>query len=259
MRKLLVAGNWKMHGRLSQNEELMNSLFQQLPALSESIDILVCPPSIYLDQIKRLVDGRLIGVGAQNVSCFELDGAHTGEYSASMLADLGVSYVLIGHSERRSEQHESNDQVAIKLKNALKAGLVPLLCVGETLAEREAGLVENVIADQLSIAFAGLDSDELSRVVVAYEPVWAIGTGKTATPEQAQHVHAYIREFVAGGFGSELSLNMKILYGGSVKAANAEELFKQPDIDGGLIGGAALVTEEFTAICRAAANSPKYG
>lgn len=259
MRKALVAGNWKMHGRLSQNVKLIGDLVEQLSSVKESVSILVCPPLVYVNQVRGLLTESGIQVGAQDVSRFEKDGAHTGDCSAEMLADLGVSYSLVGHSERRSEHQDTDAVIALKLKNLLQVGITPILCVGESLQQRDDGLVEKVIADQITNAFSGLSVKELSNVVLAYEPIWAIGTGKTASPEQAQAVHAYIRQMLASSYGSEFSDKVNILYGGSVKAANAEELFNQPDIDGGLIGGAALVSEEFTAICRAAANNPKNG
>lgn len=259
MRKALVAGNWKMHGRINQNINLIGDLVEQLSPIKESVSILVCPPLVYINQVGGLLSGTGINVGAQDVSRFEKDGAHTGDCSAEMLADMGVSYALVGHSERRSEYQETDAVVALKLKNLLQAGIKPILCVGESLEQRDAGLVEKVIADQILAAFSGLSVKELSNVVLAYEPIWAIGTGKTASPEQAQAVHAFIRQMLASGYGSEFSEQVTILYGGSVKAANADQLFSQPDIDGGLIGGAALVSEEFTAICRAAAISPKNG
>ena len=259
MRKALVAGNWKMHGRIDQNLKLIEALIPALSNLKEAVDIVVCPPLVYLSQVNELIANTSIALGAQDVSRFDRDGAHTGDCSADMLADVGASYVLVGHSERRSEQNDTDERVSQKLICLLKAGLKPILCVGETLEQREAGQVENVIAAQIKLAIAGISVDDLKELLIAYEPVWAIGTGKTASPEQAQEVHAYIRELLSVRFGSVFAEQVTILYGGSVKAANAAELFSQPDIDGGLIGGAALITEEFTAICSAAADSPKNG
>ncbi|KDE38732.1 Triosephosphate isomerase [Nitrincola lacisaponensis] len=255
MRKALVAGNWKMHGRIEQNQLLVETLVAQLTDLADAIDIVICPPLVYLDQVGKMLNPDVIQLGAQDVSRFGQDGAHTGDCSAAMLADLGVRYVLVGHSERRSDYAENDQCIATKLAQVLSVGLTPILCVGEILEQREAQQVEQVIASQLIEALEGLDSHAVSSLVLAYEPVWAIGTGKTATPEQAQAVHAFIRETLASRYGQPLADRMIILYGGSVKAANAEQLFGQADIDGGLIGGAALVSEEFTAICRAAANS----
>ncbi|TVQ71897.1 MAG: triose-phosphate isomerase [Oceanospirillales bacterium] len=259
MRKALVAGNWKMHGRITQNINLIDDLVKQLSPIKESVSVLVCPPLVYLNQVSGLLAEAGIEVGAQDVSRFEKDGAHTGDCSAEMLADIGVSYALVGHSERRSEHQDTDAVIALKLKNLLQVGIKPILCIGESLEQREEGTFEKVIADQISNAFSGLSVEELSNVILAYEPIWAIGTGKTASPDQAQAVHAYIRQMLASDYGSEFSEKVTILYGGSVKAANADQLFSQPDIDGGLIGGAALVSEEFTAICRAAATSPKNG
>ncbi|MCD8513277.1 MAG: triose-phosphate isomerase [Nitrincola sp.] len=259
MRKALVAGNWKMHGRVDQNLKLIEALIPALSNLKEAVDIVVCPPLVYLSQVNELIANTSIALGAQDVSRFDRDGAHTGDCSADMLADVGASYVLVGHSERRSEQNDTDERVSQKLACLLKANLKPILCVGETLEQREAGQVEDVIATQIELAISGLSVDDLKELLIAYEPVWAIGTGKTASPEQAQDVHAYIRELLGARFGSGFAKQITILYGGSVKAANAAELFGQPDIDGGLIGGAALITEEFTAICSAAANSPKNG
>lgn len=255
MRKALVAGNWKMHGRIEQNQLLVETLVAQLTDLADAIDIVICPPLVYLNQVGQMLNPDVIQLGAQDVSRFGQDGAHTGDCSAAMLADLNVRYVLVGHSERRSDYAENDQCVASKLVQVLDAGLTPILCVGETLEQREAQQVEQVIASQLMQALEGLDSQAVSCLVLAYEPVWAIGTGKTATPDQAQAVHAFIRETLASRYGRALADRMIILYGGSVKAANAGQLFGQADIDGGLIGGAALVSEEFTAICRAAANS----
>lgn len=255
MRKALVAGNWKMHGRLNQNSDLISNLVKHLQPLASSIDIAVCPPLIYLHQVSGLLASSGIALGAQDLSRFADDGAHTGEASAAMLSDMAVSYVLIGHSERRSEQQESNQQIAVKIRNALAARVTPILCVGESLVEREAGQEEVVIAQQLSQALQSLESAKLDTLVIAYEPVWAIGTGKTATPEQAQRVHRFMRQYLAQNHSKALADKITLIYGGSVKASNAEQLFNQPDIDGGLIGGAALIPEEFIAICRAAAAS----
>lgn len=259
MRKALVVGNWKMHGRINQNIELIDALVNQLSSLKDTVDIAICPPLVYIDQVGQRLASSSLSVGAQDVSRFERDGAHTGDCSALMLADLGVEYVLVGHSERRSEQGDSNDRVSCKLNNVLLSSLVPILCIGESLEEREAGQVEAVISNQLMSALKGLNDTQLSNLVIAYEPIWAIGTGITASADQAQSVHAFIRQTLLIEFGKQVADNMTILYGGSVKATNAEHLFKQPDIDGGLIGGAALIFEEFTAICRAAASSPNNG
>ncbi|OGU23984.1 MAG: triose-phosphate isomerase [Hydrogenophilales bacterium RIFOXYD1_FULL_62_11] len=248
MRKKLVAGNWKMHGSLAENAVLLEAL---KPALA-GIEAVVCVPFPYLAQVQAVLGGSSIAWGAQNLS-EQTKGAFTGEVSASMLVDFGCRYVIVGHSERRSLYGESDELVASKYVVAQAAGLTPILCVGESLDERESGVTEAVVARQLDavIKVAGVES--LAQAVVAYEPVWAIGTGKTASPEQAQAVHAFIRGKIAT-LNSKVADQLVIQYGGSVKAANAAELMAQPDIDGGLIGGASLVADEFVAICRAAAK-----
>jgi len=246
MRKKLVAGNWKMHGSLAENAALLSAL---KPALA-GIEAVVCVPFPYLAQAQSELAGSSIAWGAQNLSEHS-KGAYTGEVSASMLRDFGCSYVIVGHSERRSLYGESDQQVAAKFIAAQAGGLVPILCVGESLEEREAGITEQVVARQLDAVISAAGIGALATAIVAYEPVWAIGTGKTASPEQAQAVHAFIRSKIAG-LDAAIADALVIQYGGSVKAANAAELLAQPDIDGGLIGGASLVAEEFAAICQAA-------
>ena len=248
MRKKLVAGNWKMHGNLAENAALLAAI---RPAL-DGIEAAVCVPFPYLAQTQAALAGSSIAWGAQNVS-EHARGAFTGEVSASMLLDFGCRYVIVGHSERRSLYAESDAQVASKYLAAQAAGLTPILCVGESLAERESGVTEAVVARQLDAVIAAAGVASLAGAVVAYEPVWAIGTGKTASPEQAQAVHAFIRGKVAA-LDAAVADGLTIQYGGSVKAANASELMAQPDIDGGLIGGASLIADEFVAICRAAAK-----
>ncbi len=248
MRKKLVAGNWKMHGSLAENAALLEAL---KPALA-GIEAVVCVPFPYLAQVQSALAGSSIAWGAQNVS-EQSKGAFTGEVSASMLLDFGCRYVIVGHSERRSLYGESDERVAKKYMAAQAAGLTPILCVGESLDERESGITEAVVARQLDAAIQAAGVASLARAVVAYEPVWAIGTGKTASPEQAQAVHAFIRGKIAA-LDSSVADQLVIQYGGSVKAANAAELMVQPDIDGGLIGGASLLADEFIAICRAAAK-----
>jgi triosephosphate isomerase (TIM) len=247
MRKKLVAGNWKMHGSLRQNAQLLDALVAG--AASMRCDVAVCVPYPYLAQARETLAGTPIAWGGQSVSEHD-SGAYTGEVSASMLADFGCRYVLVGHSERRSIYGEGDAVVAAKFAAAQRGGLTPVLCVGETLAERRAGCTESVVARQLRAVIDRVGGAALEQAVVAYEPVWAIGTGVTATPQEAQAVHAAIRSQVAG-LGSGLAEGLRILYGGSVKAQNAADLFAQADIDGGLIGGAALVAEDFLAICRA--------
>lgn len=247
MRRKFVAGNWKMNGSLAENQALLGALKLAV----KDAGVAVCAPYPYLAQLQAELNGSPIAWGAQNVS-EHAKGAYTGEVSTSMLKDFGCTYAIVGHSERRSLYGESDETVANKYMAAQAAGLTPILCVGESLQERESGVTETVVGRQLDavIAVAGVAS--LAKAVVAYEPVWAIGTGKTATPEQAQAVHAFIRGKLAE-LDAAVADGLVIQYGGSVKASNAAELFGQPDIDGGLIGGASLVAEEFLAICRAAA------
>ena len=248
MRRKLVAGNWKMHGTLAQNADLLDAVRGGMAAMP-SVDCAVCVPFPYLAQAQQKLSGSNVKWGAQDVH--QLDkGAYTGEVSAAMLRDFACRYVIVGHSERRALYGESSHLVAEKYLAAQQAGLVPILCVGETLAQRESEITEQVVAEQLDalIQLGGVQA--LRNAVVAYEPVWAIGTGKTASSAQAQAVHAFIRQRVAAHDG-QIASGLCILYGGSVKANNAAELFAMPDIDGGLIGGAALVADEFLAICRA--------
>jgi triosephosphate isomerase len=249
MRRKLVVGNWKMFGRLARNKDLLAGVLAGVRELRNS-DCAVCVPYPYLAQAQALLQGSNVAWGAQNMSHHE-EGAYTGEVAAGMLLDFACKYVILGHSERRGLYHESDSMVAQKFEAAIKAGLKPILCVGETLDEREAGITEEVVARQLDAVIARSGVRMLEKAVLAYEPVWAIGTGKTASPEQAQAVHAFIRQRVAKQDG-QVAQGLCILYGGSVKAANATELFSMADIDGGLIGGASLVAEDFVAICRAA-------
>ena len=244
-RRKLVVGNWKMNGTRVGNVDLLAALKEAGPCLAE---VAVCAPFPYLADVAISLQGSAIGWGAQDCSAHE-SGAYTGEVGASMLADYGCRYVIVGHSERRAYHAESDQLVADKAKMALAHKLTPIVCVGETLAEREAGQTDAVVKRQMSVVIHALGHC-ISQVVVAYEPVWAIGTGKTATPEQAQAVHALLRAQLHAA--SEKSAEMKILYGGSVKSDNAATLFAQPDIDGGLIGGASLKAADFVAICRAA-------
>ena len=246
MRTTWVMGNWKMNGDLASNAALLESVIAAIP-LSDSAKVAVCVPFPYLAQVQSIVDGSALLLGAQDVSEFK-EGAYTGEVSAKMLKECGVSLVLVGHSERRSLFGETDVVVAKKAKAALDADLMPVICVGETLAEREAGQAQAVVLRQFSAVADEIGAEGLKRSVLAYEPVWAIGTGKTATPEQAQEVHAWLRDALAE-LGAE---SASVLYGGSVKAANAAEIFGQADVDGGLIGGASLVASEFLSIAEAA-------
>ena len=248
MRKKFVAGNWKMHGSLQKNAALLERI--KLGAAGLVCDIAVCAPYPYLGQVQQQLSGSVVAWGAQSVSEHGA-GAFTGEVSASMLVEFGCRYVLVGHSERRNLFGESDSVVADKFFAAQKMGLVPVLCVGETLAERESGETFAVVARQLAAVLGRMGASVLESAVIAYEPVWAIGTGVTASPGQAQEVHAAIRAEVAKLDG-KVAGDVRILYGGSVKPENAKELFAQADIDGGLIGGAALVADDFLAICQAA-------
>lgn len=249
MRRKLVVGNWKMHGNLARNKALLEAVLAGVKDLRDA-DYGVCVPYPYLAQAQSMLQGSNIAWGAQNLSQHE-QGAFTGAVAPGMLADFGCRYVIIGHSERRALFHESNEIAAAKFDAAIKFGMTPIFCVGETLQERENGVTEQVVAKQLEVVLNHAGAESVAKTVIAYEPVWAIGTGKTATPEQAQAVHAFIRQRVAQLDG-KVAQGLKILYGGSMKPGNAAELMAMPDIDGGLIGGASLVAEEFVAICRAA-------
>ncbi|MGV7209911.1 triose-phosphate isomerase [Oxalobacteraceae bacterium A2-2] len=249
MRRKLVLGNWKMNGSRSANSALLSGILAGLDAQAGA-DCGVCVPAPYLAQAEAELQGTAVAWGAQDVSV-HASGAYTGEVSAAMLADFGARYVLVGHSERRSYHQESNAVVAQKAVAALGAGLTPVVCVGETLAEREAGHTAQVVSAQLDAVLEALPAAGLSRIVLAYEPVWAIGTGKTATPAMAQEVHQLLRAGVAAR-DAAVAAEVKILYGGSMKPDNAAELLAQPDIDGGLIGGAALKAADFLAIIQAA-------
>ena len=240
----MVAGNWKMHGTRAANAALLAAL-QAEPR--GSCEVVVCPPSVYLADVVAALAGTGIGVGAQDASA-ESQGAYTGETAAPMLAEIGCTHAIVGHSERRTLHGESDATVAAKALRVVEAGLVPIVCVGETLAERDAGQTEAVVTRQLAAVVAAL-GPRLASVVVAYEPVWAIGTGRTASPEQAQAVHAAIR----GQLAAASAANVRLLYGGSVKPDNAAALFAMPDVDGALVGGASLKAADFAAICRAAA------
>ena len=251
MRLKLVAGNWKMHGETVQNRDLLAAILTGTEGL-ESTDIAVCVPYPYLPQVQAILQDTHVSWGAQNVSQHD-KGAYTGEVSPTMLMDFSCRYVIVGHSERRALYGEDSHTVALKFKAAQAAGLTPVLCIGETLDQREAGVTEQIVAEQLDAVTGLMGVAALAGSVLAYEPVWAIGTGKTATPDQAQDVHAFIRGRIAA-HDPEIAANLQILYGGSVKANNAVELFAMRDIDGGLVGGASLVADEFIAICRAAKN-----
>ncbi len=249
MRKPLVAGNWKMNGSRENAKTLVSAVKDGATGLS--IDIVICPPFVYLSDVSTLLEGGSVSLGAQNVSQCE-NGAFTGEISAGMLKDIVCEYVILGHSERRSIYGEDDALVAEKVIAANAAGLKPIFCVGELLEERESDQTEAVVARQLDVLLNSAEGlAAMQDAVIAYEPVWAIGTGMTASPQQAQDVHAFIRQRVADK-DAALADRVQIVYGGSVKPDNAEELFAKADIDGGLIGGASLKAEDFLAICRAA-------
>ncbi len=250
MRKAFVAGNWKMHGSKASIMTLVSDLNSKIVEVGD-VDVAICPPAIYIDYVTRALATDRIAVGAQNMAVEPEQGAFTGEQSAAMLKDLDCSYVVLGHSERRAIYGETDAEVADKVAVALASGVTPILCVGETLEERESGVMEQVIETQLDAVLAKVGVDAFDKVVIAYEPVWAIGTGKTASPEQAQDVHAFIRSKLAG-LNADVAEKVIIQYGGSVKPNNAAELFSKPDIDGGLIGGASLNADDFIAICKAA-------
>jgi len=250
MRRKIVAGNWKLHGSRQFATDLVSDLVASLPV--DGVEVVILPPLPYLGELVEAFEGRAIAFGSQDVSSNE-KGAYTGEVSAAMLAEVGARFGLVGHSERRQYHNETSELVARKFAAALHAGLAPLLCVGETLEQREAGQTEQVIAAQLAPVLALGGPAGFQHAVVAYEPVWAIGTGRTASKEQAQQVHAFIRGEVAK-LDARIADSLPILYGGSVKPDNAGELFAQPDVDGGLVGGASLVAADFLAIATAAAG-----
>jgi triosephosphate isomerase (TIM) len=250
MRRPVVAGNWKMHGSRSANEALLSDLERRLEA-DWPIDVVVFPPYVYLADAARTLGDSQIWLGAQDV-CAESSGAFTGQVSAAMLKDVGCRFVIVGHSERRRLYHEDDALVARKFGAVLQAGLTPVLCVGETLDEHEAHHTESVVARQVEAVAAMNGVASFAKAIVAYEPVWAIGTGRTATPAQAQTVHAHLRSRIAAQ-DANIARNLRILYGGSVKGGNATELFAMPDVDGGLVGGASLSADEFQQICAAAA------
>jgi triosephosphate isomerase len=248
MRRKLIAGNWKMNGSFAANHILLTGIKAELG--QPGCDVAVCPPAPYLAQCQSELSGTPVAWGAQDLSAHEA-GAYTGEVSAAMLLDTGCKYVIVGHSERRAFHGETNELVAQKTVRALQSELIPIVCVGETLAERESGQTNAIVGAQLDAVLTAVDAGSLSNIVIAYEPVWAIGTGKTATPQMAQEVHAMLRAKLDEK-SSAAGVNVRILYGGSMKPDNARELLAMPDIDGGLIGGAALKAADFLAIVRSA-------
>lgn len=251
MRKPIIAGNWKLNKTIKESIDLV-TLLKRYITDTQYADVVVCPPFTALSAVSELLLESEIGLGAQDVY-WEDKGAFTGEVSSNLLKDAGANFVIIGHSERRQFFHETNESVNRKTKAALAAGLVPIVCVGESLAEREAQRTFSVVCDQFKGSFKDLTPDQMKRLVIAYEPVWAIGTGKVATPAQAQDVHAFIRKEIAKTFGDETAKGVRIQYGGSVKADNIAELLREADIDGALVGGASLDAKSFAELVKNAA------
>ncbi len=250
MRKNIVAGNWKMNKNLQEGLELAKELDAALAGKEINCDVVICTPYIHLASVASTIDTNKIGVGAENCADKE-SGAYTGEISASMVASTGAKYVILGHSERRAYYGETSELLKTKTQMVLANGLTPIFCIGEVLEERENGTFFDVVKAQIAESLFDFTAEEFSKIVLAYEPVWAIGTGKTASSEQAQEIHAFIRKTVAEKFGQEVADNTSILYGGSCNASNAKELFACPDVDGGLIGGAALKVDTFMPIIEA--------
>lgn len=249
MRKNIVAGNWKMNTTLEEGIELANNVATHLQDKKANCEVIVCVPFTHLTSVNAVLDGSVVRLGAENCS-EHAKGAYTGEVSASMVKSTGAEYVILGHSERRQYFGENNEQLLAKTRIALENGLLPIFCVGEVLEQRENGTYNDVVRSQVEALF-DLSAEDFGKIVIAYEPVWAIGTGKTATADQAQDMHAHIRSVIAEKYGKETADNTSILYGGSCKPGNARELFAKPDVDGGLIGGAALKAEDFMGIIEA--------
>ncbi|MBN1998332.1 triose-phosphate isomerase [candidate division KSB1 bacterium] len=249
MRKRIIAGNWKMNKTLDEAVELASQLSEKVTE-NEKADVVICPPYTNLSAVAQVIKDTPIGLGAQNLF-WEPKGAYTGEISAEMLKSAGCEYVILGHSERRQYCYETDETVNKKIKRALQAGLVPIVCVGELLEQRKAGDTEQVVKTQIKGAFDEIVKNDVKTIIIAYEPVWAIGTGEVATPQQAQDVHKFIRTLLANLYDEEAASCVRIQYGGSMKPANAAELLARPDIDGGLIGGASLDAESFLGIVRA--------
>jgi len=250
MRKKIIAGNWKMFNDISETQNLITKLISGLSGLTLKCEVIICPPYTSLNEAGNLVKNSPVKLGAQNMH-FEENGAFTGEISASMLKSVGCEYVILGHSERRTIFGEGDELINKKVIKALNSGLKPIFCVGETLSERETGTTFDVIKRQITLGLNNVSAIELSKIVLAYEPVWAIGTGKTASPEQAQEVHAFIRNLIKELYSNDEAEKIVIQYGGSVKPENATELLRQTDIDGALVGGACLKADSFIAIVRA--------
>lgn len=250
MRKNIVAGNWKMNTTLPEGLTLAKELDAALKDKKVNCDVIIGTPFTHLASIAAAIDTTKIGVAAENCADQE-KGAYTGEVSAAMVASTGAKYVILGHSERRAYYHETAEILKTKVKLALANGLTPIFCIGEVLAEREAGKHFEVVEEQIKASLFDLSAEDFSKLILAYEPVWAIGTGKTASSDQAQEIHAYIRKVIAGKYGETVANDCSILYGGSCNASNAKELFSKPDVDGGLIGGASLGVDKFLPIIEA--------
>ncbi len=251
MRRIVIAGNWKMNNNLEESQNLISKLVEGLSKDKMNCEVIICPPYTSLSLSANLIKGSVVKLGAQNMY-FEESGAFTGEISASMLKSTGCEYVILGHSERRSIFGEKDELINKKIKKALSSDLKPIFCVGETLAERESGVTNEIIKGQVYEGLNGLSENDLDKIIIAYEPVWAIGTGKTATPNQAQEVHQFIRKLISDKFSFAAADKIVIQYGGSVKPDNAKELLSQKDIDGALVGGACLKAESFLGIIKAA-------
>lgn len=250
MRKNIVAGNWKMNTTLPEGLQLAKEVNDALKGVDAKCDVIICVPFTHLASINGMIDKNRLGLGAENCAD-HVSGAYTGEVSAPMVASTGATYVILGHSERRQYYCETSETLKEKVKLALANGLTPIFCIGEVLEEREAGKHFEVVKTQIEDALFDLSAEDFSKLILAYEPVWAIGTGKTATDDQAQEIHAYIRSVIEGKYGKEVAENTSILYGGSCKPSNAKALFAKPDVDGGLIGGAALKADSFMGIVEA--------
>ena len=250
MRKNIVAGNWKMNTTLQEGVKLAEEVNAALGTFKPNCDVIICTPFTHLASVAAVIDQNKLGLGAENCAN-QVKGAYTGEVSAAMVASTGATYVILGHSERRQYYGENSAILSEKLALALQNGLTPIFCIGEVLEERENGTYNDVVKKQIEDALFNLSAEDFSKIILAYEPVWAIGTGKTATADQAEDMHAHIRNTIAAKYGKEVADNTSILYGGSCKPSNAAELFAKPDVDGGLIGGAALKCEDFMGIVKA--------
>lgn len=253
MRKKIIAANWKMNKDINETSEFISAFEKEMSNYDSPAEVVICPPFIALQTAVKLLQGSNIKLSAQNLH-YQNDGAYTGEISARMLRSLGVPCVIVGHSERRQYFHETDEIVAKKVKKALDSGLKVILCIGETLSERDGSVTEKVLERQVKAALDGLTVQQLASVVIAYEPVWAIGTGRNATPQQAQDAHAFIRSTVAQMFGKDAAQDLTIQYGGSVKPDNAAQLLSQPDVDGALVGGASLAADSFAKIVKSCPN-----